>query len=101
MDHTEQIVESPQDNATDYNVLNELKASAPQARTEQPAHPPKVLALLQGLREEWEQDPTQKAVVFSQFTGMLDLVQRALEVRLKLSRSAHPLQGRFECLQFS
>ncbi|KAJ1479858.1 P-loop containing nucleoside triphosphate hydrolase protein [Baffinella frigidus] len=57
-------------------------------------NPPKVAALLQGLREEvavdptqravglreeWAADPTQKAVVFSQFTGMLNIVQKAIK----------------------
>ena len=34
----------------------------------------------QGLREEWAADPAQKAVVFSQFTGMLNIVQTAIRV---------------------
>jgi len=40
--------------------------------------PPKVQALIQGLEESWASDPDQKAVIFSQFTGMLDCVQEAL-----------------------
>jgi hypothetical protein len=40
---------------------------------------PKIRALMAALQEEWARDPTQKAVVFSQFTTMLDLVQDSLK----------------------
>mmetsp|Transcript_5852 Transcript_5852/g.13820 ORF Transcript_5852/g.13820 Transcript_5852/m.13820 type:complete len:185 (-) Transcript_5852:1409-1963(-) len=40
--------------------------------------PLKVTALLQSLRAAWQQDVGQKAVVFSQFTKMLDITQSSL-----------------------
>jgi DNA repair protein RAD5 len=39
----------------------------------------KITHLLRCLEEAHKQDPTLKSVVFSQFTGMLDLVQESLE----------------------
>ena len=40
---------------------------------------PKITALVAALQEEWARDASQKAVIFSQFTGMLDLVQDSLK----------------------
>uniref|UniRef100_A0A7S4NNU7 RING-type domain-containing protein n=2 Tax=Guillardia theta TaxID=55529 RepID=A0A7S4NNU7_GUITH len=39
---------------------------------------PKVQVVLQELNKEWEADPSQKAVIFSQFTGMLSHAQEVL-----------------------
>uniref|UniRef100_A0A7S4NGY3 Uncharacterized protein n=1 Tax=Paramoeba aestuarina TaxID=180227 RepID=A0A7S4NGY3_9EUKA len=38
----------------------------------------KICALLQELHRMWKEDPEEKAIVFSQWTSMLDHVQRAL-----------------------
>jgi hypothetical protein len=40
---------------------------------------PKITALVAALQEEWARDASQKAVIFSQFTCMLDLVQDSLK----------------------
>ena len=51
-------------------------ATSPPSPHEPPA---KIRALIHALQAEWAADPSQKAVVFSQFTSMLNVTGAALE----------------------
>ena len=44
-----------------------------------PARPLMVASMIHQLRQAWASDPGQKAVIFSQFVGMLNIVQRELD----------------------
>jgi len=70
-DKTESRINDRQKRKEGEEVEVEGEGSAGQA--------PKITALISALQEEWARDTTQKAVIFSQFTAMLDLTQDALK----------------------
>jgi SNF2 family DNA or RNA helicase len=69
--------------ASDLNIVCDSSSPAPSqqddARASHPVHSAKIRALIHALQTEWASDSSQKAVVFSQFTSMLDLTAAALE----------------------